>query len=248
MQSKIPCARSPLRRLAWPAAVAALTLLALLIWRLSGPPSSVPLQQTNDVSPVQPFPPGPPWYQGPADARFTLVLYADLECPYCKVYYPELTAWIAGQRDIRLQWHHMAAASHDPAASHLASIAECAGKAGGHSAYWKMITWLYQHTRGDGEGLSPDATPPGLNEALQACLDSEWPGTVIRSQFEQARRDGVQGTPSLRLIDRHTERSMVLTGPVQRDALLSALDMLAATQAPTKVPELSAGAAGDKPR
>lgn len=248
MRSTTSLPRNPLRRLGWPAAVAALAVLALLIWRLSMPRPSEPSQQANDAVGAPPFPSGPPWYQGAADARFTLILYADLECPYCKSYYPELTAWVAQQRDIRLQWHHLPLAAHEPAASRLASLAECAGKSGGQQAYWKMITWLYLHTRGGGAGLPPDATPPGLNKTVRACLDSEWPATVIRSQVDQARQDGLQATPSLRVIDRYTDRSMVLTGPVQGDALLSALDLLAAPQAPAKSPEWSAGAAGDKPR
>src|SRR5690606_8496100 len=33
---------------------------------------------------------GPPWLYGLADARFTVVGYADLECPYCRAYFPAL--------------------------------------------------------------------------------------------------------------------------------------------------------------
>ncbi|MGK9007594.1 hypothetical protein ACR6JC_23910, partial [Citrobacter europaeus] len=33
-------------------------------------------------------PAGPPWLYGRADARFTVVGYADLECPKCRAYFP----------------------------------------------------------------------------------------------------------------------------------------------------------------
>src|SRR3546814_6547647 len=39
-------------------------------------------------------PAGPPWLYGRADARFTVVGYADLECPYCRAYFPALKRWI----------------------------------------------------------------------------------------------------------------------------------------------------------
>lgn len=31
-----------------------------------------------------------PWVLGPADARWTVTEFADLECPYCKIYTPAL--------------------------------------------------------------------------------------------------------------------------------------------------------------
>ncbi|MEL7630308.1 thioredoxin domain-containing protein [Pectobacterium aroidearum] len=237
-----------LRRLAWPTTIVILTILILLIWRLYAP---LPQGPSHPISGGVNSPPAPSvsqWHQGAANARFTLILYADLECPYCKDYYPELTHWVAQQHDIRLQWHHLILSSHEPAASHLASMAECAGKSGGHDAYWQMITWIYQHTRGNGEGLPPNTTPPGLNQAMRSCMDSEWPHSLIRRQVEQAHQEGVQATPSLRLIDQQTNRAMLLTGPVQGDALLSALDLLSAPQTSDEEPKLPADITGHTPR
>ncbi|HCM5830640.1 DsbA family protein [Klebsiella pneumoniae] len=248
MKPLSPFPKDRLRRLAWPTVVTTLTILALLLWRLWTPPPQAPSHQVSSVEGSPPPPSTSHWQQGSTDARFILILYADLECPYCKDYYPVLVDWVARQRDIRLQWHHLIVPSHEPAASYLASLAECAGNSGGHATYWKMITWLYQHTRGNGEGLPADAIPPGLNPAMQACIDSEWSGRVIRTQVGQARQDGVLATPSLRVVDQQTNRSMLLTGPIQGDVLLSALDLLSAPPASDEAPELSAGVAGDKPR
>jgi protein-disulfide isomerase len=41
-----------------------------------------------------PAPAGPPWRYGRADARFTVVEYADLECPFCRAYFAVLKRWI----------------------------------------------------------------------------------------------------------------------------------------------------------
>ncbi|UBT80423.1 thioredoxin domain-containing protein [Pseudomonas amygdali] len=172
---------------------------------------------------------GPPWRYGPASARFTIVVYADLECPFCQSYTPVLRTWVDGHRDVNLQWHHLPLAMHEPAASEEARWVECVGETFGHARFWEAIAWVYQHTRGGGQGLPPGTAYPD-DAAVQACLDSERPGLAVRQQADQARNDGLNATPSIRLIDQATDRSMVLTGPVVGDALLSALDYLASEQ------------------
>ncbi|CDH71907.1 hypothetical protein P38_3681 [Pseudomonas aeruginosa MH38] len=57
-------------------------------------------------------------------------------------------------------------------------------------------------------------------------------------------------TPSLRLHDRETGKAILLQGPIEGDALLSAMDMLAAGD-PAATPttsEMPADVVGDMPR
>ena len=136
-------------------------------------------------------------------------------------------------------------------ASALASMAECAGETGGHGAFFDAIGWLYQHTRSGGQGLPEGRRFPGLTPALRDCLDSERPQTVVRAQAEQGTHAGITATPSLRLEDRHNGRSLLLQGPVEGDALLSAMDLLmgdAPDTAPAHAAGLSAIEDGDMPR
>ncbi|ELF6204837.1 TPA: thioredoxin domain-containing protein [Pseudomonas putida] len=172
---------------------------------------------------------GPPWRYGPASARFTVVVYADLECPFCQPYTPTLRSWIDAHRDINLQWHHLPLAMHEPAAGEEARWVECVGETFGHARFWEAVTWVYQHTRGAGQGLPPGTAYPD-DAAVKVCLDSERPGKIVRNQADQARRDGFDATPSLRLVDNHTERSIALTGSVVGDTLLSALDLLSSPE------------------
>ena len=171
MRPTVPSSRGARRRLVWLAAAGALVLLLLLAWRLSGPsapdaPTPAPILSDGDQAPAPARPAGPPWHHGAANARFTLVLYADLECPHCKTYFPEVLAWIEQHPDTRLQWHHLPLPAHEPAASRLASLAECAGETGGPAAFRQAVTWIYQHTRGDGQGLPEQARFPGQSAAL----------------------------------------------------------------------------------
>lgn len=110
-------------------------------------------------------PAGPPWLYGRADARFTVVGYADLECPYCRAYFPALKRWIDAHPEVNWQWHHLPLSMHEPAATAGARLAECAGETGGHATFWQAVAWLYSNTRGDGQGLPPALSRPHASHA-----------------------------------------------------------------------------------
>ncbi|HUF10255.1 MAG TPA: hypothetical protein VMO47_13120, partial [Rhodothermales bacterium] len=159
---------------------------------------------------------------------------------------------------VNWQWHHLPLAMHEPAATHGARLAECAGETGGHAAFWDAVAWIYRQSRGDGLGFPlgvefPDATP-----VLRECLVSRRPDAVIRAQIEEAERLNVVATPTLRLLDNMSGQSLLLpAGPIEGDALLSAIDLLAAgwnssttevTSEPIERFKLSADLVSDRPR
>ncbi|MCC4586430.1 thioredoxin domain-containing protein [Xanthomonas sp. NCPPB 1067] len=218
--------RTLLLRLEWPtilAIVLVVAAIALAVWPLAPRQGTTPASTTTAAPPL---PPGPPWIHGRADARFTVTLYADLECPYCQGYFPQLKRWIDANPDVNLQWHHLPLAMHEPAAGNEARLAECAGEVEGQVGFWKAVEWIYGHTQGEGQGLQAGATYPGMTPALQACLGSPRPQEVVQRQTEEAQRARVSGTPSLQLQDRRTGKAMTLAGPIEDDALLSAMDLL----------------------
>ena len=87
-------------------------------------------------------------------------------------------------------------------------------------------------------------------------MASERADVLIRAQAAEATKSGVTATPSLRLLDRQTGQAILLQGPIEGDALLSAMDMLAAEDtasdaaAPpaTTTSEMPADVVGDMPR
>ncbi|HJE68401.1 DsbA family protein, partial [Pseudomonas oryzihabitans] len=137
----------------WPWVLAAALVALLLIWLVSRTPGESSAPSRAPVSTAQVA--GPPWQMGNPEGRFTLTLYADLECPFCREYFPQLKRWVGNNTDVALQWHHQPLAAHEPAASAEARLAECAAEAGGHAAFWQAVEWVYAHTRSDGQGL-PD--------------------------------------------------------------------------------------------
>lgn len=239
--------RRPRRWLRWTWVLAAGLVAALLIWLVFMPPGETSPQLSAPVSAAQEA--GPPWRLGNPEGRFSLTLYADLECPFCRAYFPVLKRWVGENADVALQWHHLPLAAHEPAASAEARLAECAGEAGGQAAFWQAIEWVYANTRGDGQGLPEGLRYPDLAPAVEQCLAGEKPDAVIRAQAEESAKSGVAATPSLRLHDRETGKAVLLQGPVEGDALLSAMDMLAAdVPAATPTTEMPADAVGDMPR
>ncbi|MDP9124797.1 MAG: DsbA family protein [Pseudomonadota bacterium] len=192
---------------------------------------------------------GPPWRYGRPDARFTVVEYADLECPFCRAYFAVLKRWIDAHPDVNWQWHHLPLTTHEPAASVNARLVECVGEAGGAAAFWAVVEWVYAHTRGDGQGLPDGLGYPGITPAAQRCVDSERPDMLIRAQSESAALEGIKVTPTLRLQDRESGKTLLLHGPVEGDALLSAIDLLAAgSVAEPASKEMPAESLGDMPR
>ncbi|EPL3588671.1 thioredoxin domain-containing protein [Pseudomonas aeruginosa] len=242
------------RRLRWPWVLAAVLVALLLIWLVSRSPGESSPQPPAPASMTQPS--GPPWQMGNPEGRFTLTLYADLECPFCREYFPQLKRWVGNNADVALQWHHQPLAAHEPAASAEARLAECAAEAGGHAAFWHAIEWVYAHTRSDGQGLPDGLRYPESTPAVEQCLTSERVDPLIRAQAAEATKSGVTATPSLRLLDRQTGQAILLQGPIEGDALLSAMDMLAAedpasdaaTAPITATSEMPADAVGDMPR
>ena len=106
--------------------------------------------------------------------------------------------------------------------------------------------------------MPSDVELPGATTALHECLASTRPDAVIRAQVEAAERLNIAATPTLRLVDNATGHSMRLpAGPVEGDALLSAIDLLASkghsstTEAGSELietTEMSADTVSSKPR
>ncbi|RQR79242.1 disulfide bond formation protein DsbA [Burkholderia sp. Bp9012] len=171
---------------------------------------------------------GPPWIYGDPHVRFTIIEYADLECPYCRAYYSELRHWIDAHHDVNWQWRHFPLPMHEPAARQEAKLVECAGRTEGQEAFWIATAWVYAHTRGNGDGVPSTVPFPGLDHAIERCLQEPTVDSAIQRDVDQGQREQVPGTPTLKILDHTTGRTLIIPGPARGDALLSAIDQLAA--------------------
>ncbi|HMM50183.1 MAG TPA: thioredoxin domain-containing protein [Burkholderiaceae bacterium] len=213
------------------------------------PPNAESASMLTGTQGASSTPAGSPWRYGRADARFTVVEYADLECPFCRAYFAVLKRWIDAHPEVNWQWYHLPLSMHEPAASAQARMVECVGQTGGSTAFWQAVEWVYANTRGEGQGLPEGLRYPGLTADAQHCLDSDRPDAVIRAQADEAAKQRIAVTPTLRLQDNQSGKTLLLHGPVEGDALMSAIDLLTAgdAEAPS-TKAMPADAAGDIPR
>jgi protein-disulfide isomerase len=178
----------------------------------------------------------PPWIYGRPGARFTIIEYADLECPFCSNYFPALKAWIDEHPDTNWQWNHLPLAIHEPAATEEARLTECAGALSGNDGFWRMTAWVYQHTRGNGGGIPADVPIPGMSAALRACMTNTRSLALIRAQTAAAEKDQISATPTLLIRDSRSGKTVTLQGPVEGDILSSAIDWLTESPAGPQSP------------
>jgi len=171
------------------------------------------------------------WIYGDPEARWTLIEYADLECPYCKAYSPKLMDFVEAKRTINLQWWHLPLPAHGEMALHNARLAECAGQlAGTRAAFWIAVKQIFSRTRSNGLGFSGELEVPGITpEALGTCASTnEAIARRVLEQQQAAFAHGIEATPTVEVKDNATGKSLKLEGEVSPETLLSAIDWLAA--------------------
>jgi protein-disulfide isomerase len=132
--------------------------------------------------------------RGAADARVTLVEFADYECPYCQQIQPtldRLEAEFKGKvafayKDMPLPMHPNA-----PKAAEATHCAEAQGK------YWEFHDLLGKNKQLALPALKEAARTLKLNgEAFDKCLDSGEKAPIIAAHSKEAQSLGVEGTPT----------------------------------------------------
>jgi cyclophilin family peptidyl-prolyl cis-trans isomerase/protein-disulfide isomerase len=176
-------------------------------------PTQAPDREAVPVDASSIFPPasGSDWVLGPADARVTILEYADYQCPYCAELAPTLKRLHESYPDdVRLIYRHYPLPFHDKA--RLA--AEAAETAGAQGKFWEMHNLLYE-TFAEWEGESVEAFRARLSsmagaleldvERFDQDLDAGRYRPVVDAAIESAisiqlpdgETSGLPGTPFL---------------------------------------------------
>lgn len=142
---------------------------------------------------------------GNPDAPLKIVEYADLECPYCKVFHETMqqvmdyygpsgkVAWVF--RNFPLGQIHSKAPTE-------AAAAECAFDQGGNDAFFRYIKRLFEITPSqnglDLAKLPQIASEVGLDaNKLSQCLSANTNQAKVQAQYNEAIAAGLQGTPAV---------------------------------------------------
>lgn len=168
---------------------------------------------------------------GNPDARFKIYEYSDVECPYCKNFFPtpkEVSDLSNGQ--VSVTWKNFPLGFHDPKATQEAVAVECAFKLKGNRAAWVALDRLFETTRSNGQAsfvLDNFATEMGLDTAqyLNCIAD---PATIkaVQKDKDQAAAEGVGSTPTTVIVDTLTGQKERLSGAVGPDVLMNTIEAM----------------------
>ncbi|MDP2586012.1 MAG: DsbA family protein, partial [Candidatus Levybacteria bacterium] len=167
--------------------------------------------------------------KGNANAKVTLVVYSDFECPFCQKFHPTTQELLKAYGDkIRLVFRHYPLPFHANAQKE-AEAAECIAELGGNDLFWKYVDVVFERTTATGTGieldkLGPMATELGVNqEAFQTCLDSGKYEKLIKESITEGQSAGVNGTPSTFIINSKDE-AQIMVGAQPIEAFKTIID------------------------
>ena len=159
--------------------------------------------------------------RGNKNARYLIVEYSDLECPFCKQAHPGIQKVVNDNKD-NLAWvyRHYPLSFH-PKAQKSAEAVECAKDQGGDEAFWSMTDAIYEAMPSMELTQLPDvATKIGLDGAtLKTCVDSGKFEKVVKDQLAEGTKAGVAATPTNVFYDTKTGKTLVVEGAVPAESL-----------------------------
>lgn len=139
---------------------------------------------------------------GPADAKHTLSVFTDPQCPYCQRLYPQLDAWVAARKDLRIAIHLFPLSFHDRAMPSSKAY-WAAGQQKKFDAFFHALH--ASSTDLSDASLDQAAKTAGMDlERFHQDMASEAAAQAVQSDLALGRHVGVEGTPTLYLDGRTT--------------------------------------------
>lgn len=139
-------------------------------------------------------------YRGSLEAPVQIVVYMDLECPYCKklhkVNVPLLKARYGDQ--IAFVYRHYPLTRIHPTARQAAEAAECAGIVGGEEKFWGFVEEFFAFSEPPSPVLYPQLAERVLVDVqrFKACVDQGESVARVERDIADARLVGVSMTPT----------------------------------------------------
>lgn len=158
---------------------------------------------------------------GLKDAKVTVVLFSDFQCPYCKAFNDTFEKAINDYKDKVLFVYKFLPLDIHPQANNAAMAGACANDQG---KFWEMDSKLYatQDTWGKTTGMASFKTMAaslGLNAAkFNQCMDNNQFKDKIGADKQMATDFGISGTPAFFVNDQF------FGGVVSYDNLKKTLD------------------------
>lgn len=170
---------------------------------------------------------------GSLAARFTLVEFSEVECPFCKRFHQTAKQIVdASKGNVNWQWKHFPLDFHNPAANTQALAAECVREQRGNRGFWVFLDDVFKQSRGGGQGvpnLAEIVTGVGADLTMvEQCLDEERYDQKLAQDIRQAKTYGISSTPVTIIVDNSTGRSQMITGAQPAEAVMAVIRKMVA--------------------
>lgn len=130
---------------------------------------------------------------GPREAAVTIVEFSDFECPYCRESQSTLKQVLKKYGNVKLVFKHLPLDIHAEAFA-AAQAAFCADEQG---LFWPYHDALFAANDLSPEVLKRKASELGLSvPKFEACLSSESSLSAIQKDIQEAKRIGLNSTPT----------------------------------------------------
>jgi protein-disulfide isomerase len=179
--------------------------------------------------------------RGNIDAEFSLIEYADFDCPYCRRFHPaakQLIKTSGGNNN--WVYRHFPHGAHQASTQKLAEAAECVAELGDKNAFWYFTdSLIMQPKRGrDSQNNAEKNLPTGVEKAakltridssaLAACIDSGRHTAKVQADTNNALQMGLIGTPASIIINNRTGQLLLRQGAASLKTLKADIARLSA--------------------
>lgn len=153
--------------------------------------------------------------RGPRDAKVTLVVFSDFECPFCKQFSRVLAEepLLGDGGKVQLVFRHMPLSGH-PWAAKAAKAAACA-EFQSRDAFWSLHDSLFENQGSitvDNASKQIFELASGIKalniETFRKCVDQDMSLGVVLRDEELAHQMGVRGTPTIFLDGEQLPRAL----------------------------------------
>lgn len=168
---------------------------------------------------------------GEEDARFTLVGFSDMECPFCKRFHAVPKEVVdASKGRVNWEWKHLPLPSHNPVAAVEAQASECVAELMGNRAFWVFIHQVFDETKGNGQGagdLISLASNIGVDpDQFAGCMKDGRHAEKVSEDLQLATQMNVNSTPVTFVVDNHTGKQVMLRGLRNPESIATTIQRL----------------------
>jgi protein-disulfide isomerase len=168
---------------------------------------------------------------GNPKARFTLSVFSDFECPFCRSFHQTVKGLVDASQGL-INWEFKHLPLHGAASQQAAQAAECVATLKGNRGFWVFVQEVFSRTRSHGIGLNNawddavKAVGVPLN-AFKACLRTPNTQAVVDRSRQEALTQGIEGTPTTWIMDHQTGQQQRLNGAQSAQSLAAAIAQMA---------------------